>query len=197
MSGRRRWFGIGLAVAAVPAVVWVVLQGPPSAPDRPGLGPHAEVTPAPTPPTPRLLRVPPVEVVRTAITTADAQGRRQWDLRAASVVVSGGEVAALTGVEGTYFRDGEPAVSFAAPRGTFHVKTRTVTLTGGVSATTESGQTLRAHVIRWVPGEQRLEASGQVVLRQAGVEMRADRLFADPTLRRARLDGNVRVSVAE
>jgi lipopolysaccharide assembly outer membrane protein LptD (OstA) len=56
---------------------------------------------------------------------------------------------------------------------------------------------LEANEVTWFPKTQQIEASGDVVLHQEDMTVRADRLTADIGLRRTKLDGNVRVTVAE
>jgi len=139
-----------------------------------------------------------VQVEHTAISTIDEGGRRQWDIRAEMVNVDGaGGTAALTTVEGTYFQAGEPLVAFDAPRGTFYIASRNVTLTGGVHARTTTGKTLDADDVKWFPKTKQIEATGAVVLRQKGLTVWADRLVADVALERYKLSGNVRVQASE
>lgn len=197
MSRSGRWVAIGLGIAVIPLVIWALLQAPD--PVRPGspLGPAASPTPRPSP-SPRAALLPPIEVEGTAISTVDAAGRRQWDIRAESVAVDGtSSTATLTAVEGTYFQAGEPAVVFSAPRGTFHVSSRNVTLSGRARARATSGHTLEADVIRWYPKTQQIEASGSVKLRQSGMIVQGDHLDADVSLQRTRMTGNIRVTVEQ
>jgi LPS export ABC transporter protein LptC len=199
MSGRRWWL-IGLLVVAVPTVIWALLQAPETV--RPGGGaPKAPSTlgarPSPTP-TPTPARIPPVRVEGTTISTVDASGRQQWDLRAEAVAVDGvaGRVS-LTSVAGTFFEAGEPSVTFSAPRGTFFIASRTVAVEGGVRARAVNGRTLEAQRAKWTPGLRQIEAIGSVVLRQEGMVIRADRLVSDTSLQHVRLHGNIRVTVVE
>jgi LPS export ABC transporter protein LptC len=199
MSGRR-WLLIGLLVVATPALIWALLQAPETM--RRGSGapkavPTAGAPPVPLP-TPTAARIPPVRVEGTTISTTDASGRQQWDLRAEAVSVDGvaGRVS-LTGVTGTFFEAGEPSVAFSAPRGTFFIASRVVALDGGVRARALNGRTLEARRARWTPGLRQIEATGNVVLRQEGMVMRADRLVSDTSLEHVRLHGNIRVTVAE
>lgn len=199
MSRSGRWIAIGLGIAVIPLVIWAMLQAPEPAPGRPGsvLGPAASPTVRPSP-SPRAARLPPIEVEGAAISTVDAAGRRQWDIRAESVAVDGASsTATLAAVEGTYFQAGEPAIAFSAPHGTFYVATRNVTLSGRVRARATSGQTLEADVVRWFPKTQRIEASGSVTLRQSGIIVQGDHLVADVSLQRTRMSGNIRVTVAQ
>lgn len=197
MSGSGRWIAIGLGIAVIPLVIWALLSAPEPAPGRPGSAPGPVASPTVRPsPSPRPARLPPIEVEGTAISTVDAAGRRQWDIRAESVAVDGASsTATLTAVEGTYFQAGEPAIAFAAPRGTFYVASRNVTLSGRVRARATSGQTLEADLVRWFPKTQQIEASGSVTLRQSGMIVHGDHLVADMSLQRTRMTGNIRVTV--
>ena len=199
MSGRGRWIGIVLGVALALLAVWALLRSP--VPGRPGttLRPAAAVaTPVPATPSPRAGRIPPVEADRPTITTLDREGRRQWELHAESAEAnSASGTVVLTNVEGTYFQKGEPAIRFLAPRGTFFVATRNVTLEGRVRARAASGRTLEADVVKWFPRTQQVEASGHVMLRQKEMTVFADHLMADVALQRTRLQGNIRVTVTE
>lgn len=142
--------------------------------------------------------VPPLEVRQTAITSVDAQGHRQWELQAQTVVVDNAAgVAVLTMVQGTYYKTGEPAISFSAPHGRFELASRNVTLSGGVRARSTSGRRVFAETVRWFPKTHELEATGRVVLEQGAWTIRADYLRADVTLQRTTLRGNIRATVTE
>ncbi|MGH2349878.1 MAG: LPS export ABC transporter periplasmic protein LptC, partial [bacterium] len=173
MAGRGRVIGVGLIVAGIIVVVGAYLQMTTSEPSRQPAAPTAlpAATPTPAPaPSPRAGQMPTVEVERTTVTAVDAQGRRQWELRADEVVVDGtSNTAVLTKVQGTYFQRGQPSISFSAARGTFNVATRVVALAGGVRARAASGRTVEADNVEWVPKTQQVIASGAVVLRQKGL----------------------------
>lgn len=192
---------LGLIVAGVAAVAGAYLTKTASEPARqPPVAPAAPAAamPTPTPPPPRTGQIPAVEVERTTVTTVDAQGRRQWELRADEVVVdSTSNTAVLTRVQGTYFQHGRPAISFSAARGTFNVLTRIVALVGSVRAQATTGRSFEANSVQWDPKKQQVVATGAVVLRQKGLTLRADRLTADTSLRHANLVGNIRVVVDE
>lgn len=205
MSRSRRRIWIGLGAVLVLALVLILLKAPAPAPEPPLATPGAGTSPArpgtlPGQPFPQAASpgIPPIRVDRTAISTVDQEGRPQWDIRAEAVAVDGNTgTAAMTRIEGVYYQAGEPSVTFAAPRGTFHLATRTVTLSGGVRAQAASGRLLEAQTVQWSPRTWEIVASGGVVLRQEGMALRADRLVADVTLQRTRLSGNVRVTIAE
>lgn len=199
MAGGRRWIGIGLAVVAVLVlVVWALLQTP--APLRRGVtDARPAATQRPHPPAgPVPGRLPPVRVEGTAIITVDPQGRKQWDIRAEAVSVHGDAgTVAMRAVDGTFFEAGEPSVSFVAPRGSFFIASRNVTLEGGAHARAAGGRALSADRVRWILKAGQIEAKGNVVFRQERMVVHADRLVADTALRNATLSGNVRVTVAE
>lgn len=203
MARSGRWIGAALAVVAATLVVWALLRNP-NTPPRPGVAvptPALTQTPGqrpPASPSPRAGVVPQAVIKGTTISSVDEKGRRQWELQATSVVVdSAAGTATLTTVAGTYFKEGKPAISFTAPRGTFFIVTRNVTLSERVQARSVSGHRLEANLMRWVHKTQQIEASGAIVLHQRGLTIYADRLTADAALQRTRLEGNIRVTVAE
>jgi len=201
MARNTRWIGVALAVLAATLVVWALLRNPNQTSERAATSPVPRVTQTPRPPvspTPSAGGVPQAVIKGTTVSSVDEKGRRQWELRATSVVVdSAAGTAALTAVAGTYFKEGKPAISFTAPRGTFFIVTRNVALSERVQARSVSGHTLEADLIRWVHKTQQIEASGAIVLRQRGLTIYADRLTADVALQRTRLEGRIRVTVAE
>ncbi|MDR7554020.1 MAG: LPS export ABC transporter periplasmic protein LptC [Armatimonadota bacterium] len=193
--GTRRAARRLVAPATVAVVVAALLHGPGvpartpvsafAAQDAPGARPAQHA-------------VPPLEVRQTAITSVDAQGRRQWELQAQTVVVDNAAgVAVLTAVRGTYYKTGEPAISFSAPRGRFDLASREVVLSGGVRAQSTTGRRVFAETVRWFPRTHELEAIGRVVLEQGTWRIQADYLRADVTLQRTTLRGNIRATVTE
>ena len=203
MARSGRWIGVALAVVAVTLVVWALLRNPNTVPRQGATapGPRVAQTPGQRPaasPTPRGGVVPPTVIKETTISSVDERGRPQWELHATSVVVdSAAGTVTLTGVTGTYFKEGKPAISFTAPRGTFFIVTRNVALSERVQARSVSGHRLEADLMRWIHKAQQIEASGAIVLHQRGLTIHADRLTADAALQRTRLEGRIRVTVAE
>jgi LPS export ABC transporter protein LptC len=200
MARNGRWIGAVLAAAAVGVVVWALLRNPAAAPSpgRQPPVPQVTQTPAPRPAATPTVVVPQAVIKGTTISSVDERGRRQWEIQAASVVVdSASGTAALTTVAGTYFKEGQRAVSFTAPRGVFVIATRNVTLSARVRAQSTAGYILEADVVRWINRAQQIEASGAVVLHQKGLTIHADRLTADAALQRTRLEGRIRVIVRE
>jgi len=197
MSRRSRWLVVAALVAAIPLLLWLLLRGPAGEPQGAPVLRRTTATPQPTP-TPRAGQIPPVEAEQTTITTADEKGRKQWEIHADVVVVdSVSNTAKLTKVRGTYFERGEPTVTFSAPRGVFQIQTRNVALVDGVHAASTSGRSIDARQVTWYLKTQAIEAVGSVTFRQKGLTVRADRVTTDLKLTNAKLEGNVRVDVAE
>jgi LPS export ABC transporter protein LptC len=201
VSGTRRWIAIGLAVAAALFAVWALLRGPASEPTASARRETQSAGPAASPtatPTPRPAALPPVRVERTAISTVDASGRPQWEMRAQTVALDGNTgIATLTGVAGIYYEAGQRSATITAARGVLTIATRNVVLSGGVHAESTSGRTLDARTVKWFPGRHQVEAEGAVILRQRGMTVRADRMVADISLQRTRMSGNIKVTMHE
>ncbi len=199
MTSNRRWLAFAVAAVLGLTAVWALLRTPTPAPQASATGAAQTSgrpitpTPAPTP-----ARLPPLRVEQTAIATVDAAGRPQWDLRAQTVTVDGNAgVATLTNVTGTYFEAGKPSATIKAARGVFTIATRNVTLSGSVHVESVSGRTLDAETVKWFPKTQQAEAQGAVVLRQRGVTVRGDHLTSDLSLQRAKMSGNIKVTMHE
>lgn len=201
MSRRGRWLLIVLLAAAIPLLLWVLLRGPvrEQGAAAPILRRTVTATPVPqSTSTPAGGQIPPVEAEQPTLTTADEKGRRQWEIHADTVVVdSTANLAKLTNVRGTYYQKGDPVVTFTAPRGTFDIRSRDVALMDGVHASATAGRSIDARVVNWYTKKETIEAVGSVVLRQKGLTVHADRVTTDLKLTNAKLQGNVRVDVAE
>ncbi|MBI4279458.1 MAG: LPS export ABC transporter periplasmic protein LptC [Armatimonadetes bacterium] len=189
---------IGLGAAAVAGVLlWsaAARRSTPGAPAPPAAGASkgastrpATRAPAPDPGAPYL------EIRGTAVTGSDARGRRQWDLRAQSLVVDDAkDVMHMDQVTGTLFRQGAPAITLQAGTGVVRLRTRVVEMGGGVEATSADGRRLRAQQMTWSATEDRLVATGGVTFREGNTTINADRLESDVSLQRTRFSGNVRV----
>lgn len=142
--------------------------------------------------------IPPVSVEGSRITGSDPQGRVEWELRAASVEVDNTrQQIRLEGVDGTFFEKGKPAIIFSAPRGTFDIAQRDVVLSGRVRARAPSGGRMEADVMHWMAARRVLVATGNIVLAQEKLIVRADRMETDVGLRKTRVSGNVKLTVTE
>ncbi len=197
----RRVIAAIAAAAVLVAGFWVVLRGdpasrrPPDAP-TPTVSPAGTATPAAAAPTPSAL--PPIAVEEGRIRGADPTGRVQWELRAASIQVDADrEEVRLVGVEGAFLEKGKPAVTFTAPRALFAMRTRDITLTGGVRARAGDGRSVEAEEVRYLAARRLLIATGRVRLMQERMVVRADRLESDVALRRTRLAGHITVTIRE
>ena len=180
---------------AAAVMILVVLGVAAPAPSLPAVPPTARSAPpsAGAPPT-----VPPVRIDQGRISGADPAARVQWELRATTLVVDAGrQQVQLERVEGKFYERGTLLITFAAPRGVFHMTARDIILSGGVRARATSGRLVEAERMQWSAARRLLIATGHVRLVQDRVTMRADRLESDIGLRKIRLMGNITVTVRE
>ncbi|MDR7449242.1 MAG: LPS export ABC transporter periplasmic protein LptC [Armatimonadota bacterium] len=172
--------------AAVPSPA-AAAPSPGAAPPSPGEG-----SPAPLP------GIPAVQMSEGRLSAADPAGRLQWELEARGLVVDNErQEVRLEQVTGHFYEQGRRVVTVAAAGGVFDLRSRDVSLTGGVRAHTPTGRRLAAARVHWNAAARRLTATGGVRLVQGGMEVRADRLESDVALRRTRLVGHIRVRVHE
>jgi len=148
--------------------------------------PAARATPSPRP----LLEIRGSRIVGT-----DPEGRRVWEVEAASVAVDATQRRArLERPRGMFFAADGQTVRFAAAFGEYGADRRRIRLWGSV-------EVVAAHD-RWVRAEQATYEADRLVARSVRFRWgrllaRADALEADVTLRRARLVGNVRLEAVE
>lgn len=142
------------------------------------------------------LFAPFVDIQGTHLAGTDSAGRRQWELEARSVQLDKSRsLIVLQDVTGSLFHEGKQVVQLIAPRATYSSKSNTVELSGGVVGTVVDGRKLEAQTIRWVTGAQ-LTASGNIVLVQSGLTIRADSLHADSGLQEVTFEGHVAIAAA-
>ena len=227
MSRNRLLLAVVLTMVAGAAAAWLIQgqHRPAVKPASPGGGaapPGAQVSPtaAPSPATgaaspasaavpataapgsggspARLPSIPAVQMSEGRISGADPAGRLQWELEARDLVVDNErQEVRLEQVTGHFYEQGRRVVTVAAAGGVFDLRSRDVSLTGGVRAHTPTGRRVAAERVHWDAAARRLTATGGVRLVQGGMEVRADRLESDVALRRTRLVGHIRVRVRE
>lgn len=195
---RSRWIWaasllLALVLGGVLGVRWWG-QGPPPPPAAPPSPPAAE----PAPRQPDAAEAPFLKIEGTRLSGTDPEGRRVWDLRAETLSVDRGQQRiVMTAVTGQFYQDGRSQLTFTAPRARFAIASRDVELSGGVVARTPDGRTLRAATVHYSGGQRTLTATGDVVLTQTGLSIRADALRTDPALEQPRFSGNIVVRVTE
>jgi LPS export ABC transporter protein LptC len=168
------------------AVVFVVALVASCAARPTEMAPAARATPSPRP----LLEIRTSRIVGT-----DPQGRRVWEVEAASVAVD--EVqrqARLERPRGAFFAADGQTVRFAAAFGEYGADRQRIRLWGSVEVVAAPDRWLRAEQATY---EARRLAARNVRFRWGRLLARADALEADVTLRRARLVGNVRLEAVE
>jgi len=182
-----------LALGALIGARWMAGRAPTLPPAAPPAPPAVQ-----TPPTRGGSDAPFLQIEGTRLSGTDPQGRLVWELRATTLEVDRSrERIVMTSVTGQFYSAQKPQLAFAAPSAVFHVSRKEVELTGGVTARTPDGRTLRAARLRYVPEEQVIVASGDVVLTQPGVWIRADELRTDAALSQQRFSGKIVVRVTE
>lgn len=152
------------------------------------VAPAVEPTPAArATPSPR----PLLEMRTSRIVGTDPQGRRVWEVEAASVAVDAAQRGArLERPRGAFFADGGQTVRFEAAFGEYGANGGRLRLWGSVWVVAAPDRWFRAEQATYEA--DRLSAR-TVRFRWGGLLGRADALEADVTLRRARLVGNVRL----
>lgn len=131
------------------------------------------------------------------LTGGDAAGTIRWELRARTLETDAArQEVRLEGVDGTFYERGRAVLTVAAASAVFSIGAQVLTLWGEVRARAQ-GRSLAAGRVQWLPARRLLVATGGVVLVQDRITVRADRLESDIELRRARLSGNIRVTVRE
>lgn len=190
---RTKWIWVLSVLAALAAGGYIGARwwgsepaAPPSA-QPPAAPPKAEPPDAPF-----------LQIEGTTLAGTDPQGRRVWDLRAKTLEVDRSkQKIMMTGVTGQFYSDGKPQLAFTAPVAVFDVTSKDVELSGGVLAKAPDGRTLRAARVRYGAAQRILAASGDVVLTQPGMSIRADELRTDAGLLEPKFSGNIIVHVSE
>lgn len=172
--GKRRWWALALAGAALLALVAVrFLPGTEPAPE----GGERLATQFINP-----------------VFTRYHQGVRQWSLRFERVVESpeSRDVYLLERVsEGVWYRDGEPDLRFEAERGRWNQATGDLELTGSVRFEGSDGLQFEAPSVLWDARAERLVVPEPVAVEFKGQRLRADRLVIGPGADEVTLEGNV------
>lgn len=192
------WLVVGIVLGVAAFRIW---QGTPAA----DIAPVPPAEPSPTPPAPpappkepaAAPPLPQITLEQGKLTGTDPAGQRQWELATESLSVQEAQQRVVLGrVTGRFFKQGVPQVAVTAASAVYFLTSKDVELTGGVTAQTTDGRTLRAPRVRWEAARKRLVASGGVVLTQRGMVIRADQAVSDIDLKNTTFRGNVMVTVS-
>ncbi|MBD2102204.1 LPS export ABC transporter periplasmic protein LptC [Leptolyngbya sp. FACHB-261] len=138
---------------------------------------------------------------KIVLSEADEQGKRLWEMKANEAVYSRDKrTAQIQGVAGSFFKDGKVLLTTTATRGEVRQQTQQIRLEGSVKAYSLPDKiTLQADKLEWQPKQDRLIATGNVILIKADqkIQVAASRLTASPNARRYVLEGNVLATVQE
>ncbi len=135
---------------------------------------------------------------KITLSEADERGSRIWEIRANRAIYSRDrKVAAIQGVTGSFFKDGETVLTTRATRGQANQETQELRLEGAVQAQSLNDQvSLQAERLEWQPEQKRLLATGNVVLNKADLPytIRGNQLTVLVQNERYLLEGNVVVT---
>lgn len=138
-----------------------------------------------------------VEIEGTRLVFTDPRGRLRWELEARWLAVDRtGRVSASDPRGRLVTEDGVP-VEVRADRAVYARGSGSLEFLGEVTVRAAEGRWASAGRVRYEPGQDRLVATGGVRVRLREWTVWAERLEAEPGLRRARFEGSVRVRWAE
>ncbi len=129
------------------------------------------------------------EVVQPTVEQQDEHGRTLWKLQARSLKAESQREqvqGTLVQVRGWLYRDGKPVLEFRAPYARTDTDAREVEAWGKVVATSKTNEArLEAGRILWKSRDDRIIASGGVVLKWGAFELRERALQVDTALEKA------------
>lgn len=133
------------------------------------------------------------------IIVAEPTGKRLWRASAKTIDVDyDKQQAALRDVQCVFTENDKPALEARAPTVAAYLKDRRVVLSGGVVARAPATRTLlRADQLEWDLKGKEVNATGNVKYVRGDFAVTGSRLRADLDLKRARLEGDVRMQAVE
>lgn len=136
-----------------------------------------------------------LEVQAARLVGTDAQGRVRWELRASSVAVDRRQRVTAQRPAGYLTAEDGTRVRVEAERAVYARGESRVELVGRARVVAAQDRWAVAERMAYEPAKGLLVATGGVTLRADGWTVTAPRLVSEPALRRARLEGGVRVSL--
>jgi LPS export ABC transporter protein LptC len=144
---------------------------------------------------------PPITVVskgvgsRPIVFTQQKNGRKLYELRAASNVANQPEVGKLqadfTRPRIVFYQNKGGTLTAVSPTATVRQEAKNIVMSGGVRARTQDGASLRCDTLTYDLRSERLHGDGNVVLVTSdGVTLRGDRIDADVRLSEVNLHTN-------
>jgi LPS export ABC transporter protein LptC len=139
------------------------------------------------------------EVEVGEIVVAEPKGKRLWRASAKTIEWDyDKQQAVLHDVQCVFSENGKTSLEARAPLVTAYLKDQRVVLTGGVVARAPATSTaVRADRLEWDLKDKEVYATGNVKYVRGDFEVTGSRLRADLQLKRARLEGDVRMQAVE
>ncbi len=136
------------------------------------------------------------------LTESDQQGKGQlWELKAKKAEYSrDGKVAMVMGIEGAFFEKGQKTLLVKAREGQIQTEARMIILSGNVEArSVRRKTTFTTQQIRWLPDQNRIEATGEVILQEPvqRLTITGNRLEGDLAGNQMTLSGKVTAKAAQ
>ncbi len=129
------------------------------------------------------------QALQPTLTQQDEQGNTLWKLQANTLEGQSGEQGAegvLREVQGWLYRDGKPILKFSARYARAHSERREVEAWGKVQAVSSASRArLQAERILWKAREDKIIATGGVIVQWGELTVRDDHLVLDTALQRA------------
>jgi LPS export ABC transporter protein LptC len=133
-------------------------------------------------------------VLERPVFSEAASGRTLWTASAARATYrTGPRLASLERVEADFFEGGRPVTRATAPWASYDHAAHDLRLGGGLTLRSLDGRAgVSARDARWDPAQGRLVTGGGVAFWRGPNRLTATGLWADRTLRRVELRGQVR-----
>ena len=124
----------------------------------------------------------------------ERDGRLVWTLTAQKMSVDiDTQNTTMQGIEGIFYDEDGRTLSLKADEGHMDSSTHDVILTGGISAETSDGITLRSNAIQWTAADRVLSADGDAVLTRDNLYARGDRIASTDEFRQFTIEGNAHI----
>lgn len=121
----------------------------------------------------------------------ERNGKVIWELTAEKIEVdSNSQNAVLKKVNGKFYSDDGVVTNLVAEKATYDQKKNLITLNGAIHAEQSDGGSLKADQAKYDAKKRQLQCQGHVELNKGGYLVTGDRMVADDTKGKIRVDGN-------
>lgn len=124
----------------------------------------------------------------------EKDGKRLWELKAETIEIDvNTKNAQLKNLEGTFYQDNGGTIEIKAPEAVLDSKTRDITMSSQVQATSSDGAVFTANEARWSGQERKVYGSGNVVFTKDDTVLTGDTIESDTNLEKVKVSGNAKV----